>query len=603
MSTEPISISTLTSLNDIAETLNRAVDVRSVLDDTLARLVQLMGLETGWIFLREEGGNGHSAKPLYSLAAHHNLPPALDPADIQMWDRECECQSLCNKGIMERAYNEIRCRRLADVVGDHRGLAVHASTPLCSGDRVLGILNVAAPDWSHFGPEALALLTSVGSQLGVALERARLFDLLQERRVQEHAALLNFSTGLLGQVDLDDLLRYLVEEVRTMLQADACALVLPGEREDILEFRAASGWRVDPVAQGRRVPVDELTGPGLVMSSQRLLVAEDLQVQDPAPWLPDWLRDEGFRGHAVVPLIADGRSAGALVIDARTPRLLDQHEIRLLRLMGAQAAIAIEKARLRQEERKNQAMENELAVAREIQLTLLPKHLPSVPGWEIASFYEAARHVGGDFYDFFDLPDQPQRLGMVIGDVVGKGVPAALLMALSRTVIRARAVGGDSPSAVLAQANELIRVDSDAAVFLTAFYAALDVESGRMVYASAGHNPPLWLAADGSPVRQLRAQGTALGIFVQVEFQEQTIDVAPGDLLIFYTDGVTEAMDRQGQLFSEARLKALLATSHGASAGQVVQSVIDAVRKHAGGIAQSDDLTLLVLRRRTRHHR
>jgi serine phosphatase RsbU (regulator of sigma subunit) len=598
MSSDSVSIATLTSLNDIAETLNRAVDVRGMLDDTLARLVQLMGLETGWIFLTDDGEGGTPAEPWYMLAAHHNLPPALDPADSRVWDRGCDCQEQCNRGAMTRAYNEIRCSRLENVAGDRRGLAVHASTPLCSGDRVLGILNVAGPDWSHFSPEALALLTSVGNQLGVALERARLFDLLQERRVYEQAALLNFSTGLLGQVAIDDLLRYLVEEVKTMLRADACALLLPGESEDILEFRAASGWRVDPVAQGQRVPRGELSGPGLAMRTQRLLLTEDIQVQDPAPWLPDWLRAEGFRGHAVAPLVADGRAVGALVIDARTPRLLDQHEIRLLRLMGAQAAIAIEKARLHVEELKGQALENELAVAREIQLSLLPKHLPSVPGWEFASFYEAARQVGGDFYDFFDLPGEPHRLGVVVADVAGKGVPAALLMALSRTVIRARAVGGEGPAAALAQANELIVAASESALFLTAFYGALDTESGRMVYARAGHNPPLWVRAEGSDVRELTAQGTVLGVFDEIDLEERAIDVAPGDFLVFYTDGVTEAMDEENRLFGETRLEELLAANHGASAGQVLQSVVDAVREHAGQVAQSDDLTLLVVKRR-----
>lgn len=597
MSSEPISIATLSSLNDIAETLNRAVDVRSVLDDTLARLIELMGLETGWIFLRDQGDDGAPPEPRYTLAAHHNLPPALDPADSRVWAPACRCQELCNAAAFTRAYNEVQCSRLEKVTGDRRGLAMHASTPLCSGERVLGILNVAGPDWSHFSPEALALLTSVGNQLGVALERARLFDLLQEQRIHEQAALLDFSTRLLGQPALDDLLRYLVEEVRTMLQADACALLLPGETPGTFEFRAASGWRVDPVAEGRSVPAGELSGPGLAMEDQRLLLVEDIQAQDSAPWLPEWVRGEGFRGHAVVPLLVEGRSVGALVIDARTPRLLDQQEIRLLRLMAAQAALAIEKARLHLEELKGQALEKEMAVGQEIQLSLLPKRLPSLPGWEFAAFYEAARLVGGDFYDFFELAGEAQRLGVVVADVAGKGVPAALLMALGRTVIRATALDGKSPAAVLSRANGLIRNDSHSDLFLTAFYAALDTESGRMVYASAGHNPPLWVRADDGQVQQLAAQGTVLGVFEAIELEEREIAVAPGDLLVFYTDGVTEAMDKDNRLFGEGRLEAVVAANAQAGAEQVQEAVVRAVRAHAGNRAQSDDLTLFVIKR------
>ncbi|MCL7452545.1 MAG: SpoIIE family protein phosphatase [Anaerolineae bacterium] len=598
MASDSVSIATLTSLNDIAETLNRAVDVRSVLDDTLARLVQLMGLETGWMFLKDGGEDGIHSESGYMLAAYHNLPPALDPDDKSVWRRTCDCQELCDSAAMTRAYNEVRCGRLENVVGDRRGLVVHASTPLCSGDRVLGILNVAGPDWSHFSPEALALLTSVGNQIGVALERARLFDLLQERRIHEQAALLDFSTGLLGQRALSDLLRYLVDEVKKMLRADACALLLPGKTPDTLEFRAASGWRVDPVAEGHSVPAGDLSGPGLAMVTQRLLLTEDIQMQDPAPWLPDWLEREGFRGHAVLPLVAEGRSVGALVIDARTPRLLDQHEIRLLRLMAAQAAIAIEKARLHMEELKGQALEREMAVGREIQLSLLPKRLPSLPGWEFASFYEAARQVGGDFYDLFALPGDHRRLGVVVADVAGKGVPAALLMALGRTVIRSTAIGGNSPSTVLSRANDLIVSDSHSDLFLTAFYAALDTERGQMVYSSAGHNPPLWVRAEDGQVQPLGARGTVLGVLEQIELEEREISVAPGDLLVFYTDGVTEAMDKEHQVFGETRLEALLAEHARATAGEVLQSVVDAVREHAGQVAQSDDLTVLVVKRR-----
>ncbi|MGC9336184.1 MAG: SpoIIE family protein phosphatase, partial [Anaerolineae bacterium] len=498
---------------------------------------------------------------------------------------------------LDQAYNEVRCSRLESVAGERRGLAMHASAPLYSGERMLGILNVAGPDWSHFSQEALALLTSVGNQLGIALERARLFDLLQEQRTHEHAALLDFSTRLLGQPALDDLLRYLVEEVRAMLQADACAVLLPGETPGTLEFRAASGWRVDPVAEGQRVPIDGLTGPGLAMHGQELLLAEDIQVQDPAPWLPDWVRREGFRGHAVVPLLAEGRSVGALVINARSPRLLDQAEIRLLRLMAAQAAIAIEKARLHLEELKGQALEKEMAVGREIQLSLLPSQLPSLPGWEFAAFYEAARLVGGDFYDFFELPDQGHRLGVVVADVAGKGVPAALLMALGRTVIRATALADNSPAAVLVRANGLILNDSHSDLFLTAFYAALDTESGQMVYASAGHNPPLWVRAEDGQVHQLAAQGTVLGVLEEIGLEEREIEVAPGDMLVFYTDGVTEAMDKKGQLFGEDRLEAVVAAHAQSSAKQVQEAVVRAVRAHAGNTAQSDDLTVFVIKR------
>ena len=220
MSAQSDLIDKLTTLNRIAETLNQAVDVRGVLDETLADLVHVMGLESGWIFLKDpeaqDGwwGNG------YVLGAHHNLPPALALDSGSAWEGGCTCQRLCSEQCLTQAHNEVQCSRLSDVPGDRRGLAVHASTPLRAGELSLGILNVAAPEWASFSPESLSILTNVGSQMGVALERARLYDLLRERRIHEQAALLELSQQLLARKSLDDLIDFVVNQVRSMLSAD-----------------------------------------------------------------------------------------------------------------------------------------------------------------------------------------------------------------------------------------------------------------------------------------------------------------------------------------------------------------------------------------------
>lgn len=597
VSVESDLIEKLTVLNHIAETLNQAVDVHSVLGQTLEHLVKLMGLETGWIFLQDPAAQERWWGQGYVLAAHYNLPPALDLESAEAWERGCDCQDLCSRSCLTEAYNVMRCGRLGDAHGDRQGLAMHASAPLRSGDRILGILNVAGEEQSLFTPQALALLTNVGSQIGVALERARLFDLLQERRVHEQTMLLAFSSQLLGRPHLDDLMDYLVEQVPTMLQADACTLLLPNGQPGVVDVRAAGGWRADPVVEGRRITADEWTGPGLVMRTQKPLLVDDVS-QDPSTrWMPDWLRAEGFRGHAGVPLIAGGHSIGVLLVSSRQPRTLDGNEMRLLRLLANQAAMAIEKARLHQEEVKGQGLERELAVAKQIQLSLLPQAAPVVPGWEFVAFYQPARSVGGDFYDFFMLPGDPGSLGLVIADVAGKGMPAALFMALGRTTVRTAALGGRSPSAALERANEWILNDSWTELFLTAFYAALDTRSGRLVYARAGHNPPLWLRAVTGESEELTASGIALGMFGGITLQERGIDIMPGDLLVLYTDGVTEAMDASGQPFGEERLRRLVTAQAGVGAQQALAAVVEAVEAHTGGVPLSDDITLLVVKR------
>jgi serine phosphatase RsbU (regulator of sigma subunit) len=590
-------IQNLTALNQIAQTLNQAVDMRTALTETLARLVELMGLETGWIFLIDSTAQERWWGEGYVLVAHHNLPLALALDNADAWMGDCECQGLCNTRRLTGAYNEVRCSRLLSVSGDRRGLTIHASAPLRSGDLTLGILNVAGPDWSSFSPQALALLSNVGSQMGIALERARLFGLLQERRIHEQTALLNLSKQLLSHLDLEDMMDYLVGEVRHLLRADACALLLPDEESGGLVFCAASGWRSDPVAERRRVPADERSGPGLVMRTQQLLQVEDIQASDLELWTSDWLRAEGFRGHTLVPLIAEGLAIGAMVLDTYQPRLMDQDEVRFLRLMVNQAAIALEKARLRQEEIKQQKLEQELTIARQIQLTFLPKVLPLVPGWEFAAYYQAARMVGGDFYDFFELPGEPGQLGMVIADVTDKGVPAALFMALSRTLIRTTALSGRSPGVALTRANQLILKDSQTDTFVSAFYAALDTYGGKLAYANAGHNLPLWLQAATGELRELAARGIVLGVLYDINLEECEINVAPGDLLVFYTDGVTEAMDADKQVFGEDGLRAAVTAKPKASAQEVLEAIVQAVNTFTGNTPQSDDITLFVVKR------
>ncbi len=590
-------IEKLTILNDISSALNRAVDVRSVLNDALKELVRLMGLETGWITLQEPADDGRSASNRWVLAAHHNLPPALSPDNGDAWEGVCACQQLCNERRLNEAYNEVHCSRLGQAHGDRRGLTVHATTPLRSAERSLGILNVAAPDWNAFSPQALSLLTNVGNQMGAALERARLYDLVQERRLHQQAALLEFSDRLLRQRDLDDLMGYLVDEVIQMLSADACALLLPGKETDVLEFRASSGWRVDPGAERRRVPANGSTWSGLVMRTQQPILAEDRREQDPDPYAPDWLQSEGFRGYAIVPLVAEDRSIGVLVVNQREPRMLQDEELSTLQLMANQAAIAIEKARLHVEEVKAQTMERELEIGQQIQLSLLPKAPPAVPGWEFAAFYQAAREVGGDFYDFFSLPSQPEQQGLVIADVTGKGVPAALFMARAETMIRSTALTGLSPSAVLEKANDLMLDGRKAELFVTACYGLLGTDSGHLVYANAGHNRPLWLPAAEGECRELPAGGILLGAFQGISLEEGEIDVEPGDLLVFYTDGVTEAMNGEREFFGEERLRRVVDANAGASAQEVLENIVDAITIFGDGAPQSDDLTLFVIRR------
>ncbi len=588
----------LTALIRIAQTLNRATDVQSALDSALAHLVELMGLSTGWISLIDRSSSGRKGEDRFTLAAHRNLPPGLNPDHDQVWSPTCKCQDLCRAGRLVEAYTEVRCSRLEAAQGDTQGLTVHASAPLVSGDRMLGILNIATKDWSYFNPRSLALLNIVGNQIGVALERAQLFDLMKEQRTHEQAVLLVFSSQLLSGFGLQELTKLLVDEVTSMLEADACSMLLLDEDNELLEFVAASGWDSDPVELNRRIPLEAKSGPGWVIRTRQPLLVEDLLGSDPTAWSPSWLESEGFRGHAIVPLVAEDRAIGALVMNNRAPRMLTEDELRLLQLMANQAAIAIETARLQVRENERRRMEQELAIGRKMQRSLLPADSPRVPGYELGVRYQAAREVGGDFYDFCWVPGEKRRLGLIIGDVSGKGVPAALFMAMCRTNLRAAVLSGRSPSAALQRANELILNDSQAEVFLSAIYALLDPQTGRLSYANGGHNRPLLIQGATGEILELSARGIILGEFEEVAIEEQHIELSPGDALILYTDGITEAIDADQQAFGEERLKEVLGAHAGESPEELVSAVTEALQAFIGTEPNADDFTIVAIARK-----
>lgn len=606
MTAQHDQIADLQALNEISLILNQSLDVRTALNDSLAKLVELMGLETGWIFLIDPATGGRREGRRWRLTAHYNLPPGLAATNVSVWDKPCDCQRICLADNGGRAFNEVHCSRLSSVMEKTMGLAIHSSAPLRSGDRLLGILNIAAPSWSAFTSRNLTLLTNVGNQMGVALERTQLFDAMQERRIHEQAALLDISQQLLSRRDLDDLMLYIVEEVRTQLSAEACAVLLTGQDPDFLYFRAASGWYGDPVGNGYRVPADESTGSGKVMRTQQVMLVEDLEVQDPPLWTADWLDREGFKAAAIIPLVANDVAIGTLVIDSRVKRSFSEVEVRFLQLMANSAALAIEKARLHREELRNQRIEEELEVGRNIQMSMLPAASPHIDGWEFAAYFEAARQVGGDFYDLFPLPGEPGRLAVVIADVSDKGVPAALFMTLSRTTIRNIALRGRAPAEVLSWANRYIQEDSQSDMFLSAFYAELNTNTGRLTYANAGHNPPFLWRKSESRFYRLPPSSPLLGVLPDLNVSVSTADLEAGDMLILYTDGITEALNSDYKEFSVPRLEAtmrkFLLERPNMSTDEFRTAIAEEVREFAGDMVQYDDITLLVIKRvETKH--
>jgi serine phosphatase RsbU (regulator of sigma subunit) len=306
---------------------------------------------------------------------------------------------------------------------------------------------------------------------------------------------------------------------------------------------------------------------------------------------------EGFRGHALIPLLVESRVIGILELDSRHPRRLDSDALSFVRLLANQAALLLEQARLRESEREQHGLEDDLAVARQIQLSLLPAGTPEAVGWAFAAAYQSARQVGGDLYDFIELPGSPPQLGLLIADVSGKGASAALFMAYSRAVIRAAAMRQVSPAQSLSLANEQLSKDNQAGLFISAFYGVLDTQSGRITYASAGHNPPLVWRAAARQATYLPTGGLVLGVTPDARYEDRQLKLEPGDVWVLYTDGITEEFDPNEELFGVERLSEAVAPAAPDGAAAVITAVLAAVDAFNAGTPQADDYTLVAVKR------
>ena len=299
---------------------------------------------------------------------------------------------------------------------------------------------------------------------------------------------------------------------------------------------------------------------------------------------------------------AEGRSPEGHGPEGHSPEGFTEDDKRLLTIIGAQSAQVIEAVRLYREEQELQLIQfemnklhQEMNLAREIQTNLLPKSLPVLPGYDIAGISIPAKQVGGDYYDFISLPGD--RLVFCLGDVSGKGIPAALLMANLQATLRGQTLGSPCARECLEQSNTLLYNSTDSEKFATLFYAILDIGANRLCYANAGHNYPFLISQKGE-IQRLKSIGIPLGFLERFEFSEHSISLQPGDLLVVFSDGISEAMNSFSEEFGEGHIQEIIMTERNKSARTIVQSIVNSVNEYVAGCEQSDDITLICIKRK-----
>jgi serine phosphatase RsbU (regulator of sigma subunit) len=448
-----------------------------------------------------------------------------------------------------------------------------------------------------FGP----FLASDREALDNIVELVAIGARVGERHSLELESIQETSTAMSAVLDLDKLLPLIALKATEVFHAPASSLMLWDNKRENLVIEKGHGLSPGYMS-ALRIPRARVESKQKADGSYHPAVI-DLRREPLAD--PELVSQEGLCQVLSAPLTINGELRGVLNSYCKEPageppRVFTRYEMDLIKIFANHAAVAIENARLHREEIRRQRLERDIALGEQIQLSILPNDCPQVPGWQFAAVYRAARVVGGDFYDFYTLPrlsGRSARLGMVVADVCDKGVPAALFMVLSRTIIRDTARRRQGPASVLRRANELILQDNQTGMFLSTVYAVLESDTGRVIYANAGHDQPLWYRSAEEEITELDARGVILGLFEDISVEEGCFDLTPGDCLVFYTDGVTEALDAEGKMFGMDRLKDLVKASGHYSAQDLLREILDALDDFCGDREQADDITCFVVKR------
>jgi serine phosphatase RsbU (regulator of sigma subunit)/putative methionine-R-sulfoxide reductase with GAF domain len=582
-------------LREVAGLVSADVGVDDVLEAILAELDRNLPVDISAIWLLEDN-------ELYLAACHNCDEAALENTLYASPDAYARLMEVLysDKPAIRKTTDPIWVTGLAaGYEQEYSGLAV----PLRVGDQPYGVITLTHSTPGRYGHEAQAMTTTFASYAAVAIENARLYDTAQEQAYAS-AALLQVAQAVVSLNDLDEILGTIIRIMPILIGVERAALYQWDPEKDMFHPSQQYGLNEEDekvfwqrsFAPGEFAFLDScrnetgLCACQLDPDGQRGLQAwvsldpnQDVNLGHPGAFL------------FAVPIAVKDVLYGVMLIEEAPGGLrFRARRLEIITGIAQQAALAIQNDLLQKEMVVRERLETEVQLARQIQQTFIPETLPQFSEWELAARWKTARQVGGDFYDVFDLPNR--RLGLFIADVADKGVPAALFMALTRTLVRAAVTELEAPAEAMKRVNDLLIPDTKQGMFVTAVYAVLDMEKNELTYVNAGHNPPVWIKCDGN-VERLRRTGVALGAAEEVTFSQRVISLDKDDSVLLYTDGLTESFNHDGEFFGEERLMQAIQANLCSSASDLLDVVETSLLHFVQDMPPADDLTMLVLRR------
>lgn len=497
-----------------------------------------------------------------------------------------------DEGLAGLAITAGRALRLA--AGDAPPAGLHGDpgayrsalvVPLLRRGEPFGAIECLDKRGGDFSDADFDRLEVAAESVSFALDYALLY-LEIERRALEKEVLLDITRSLAAPFDLEEVIEAIVQSLRQVVDYDAAAVYLVDRATRSLEVVSEAGY-----PEGSEEAFGLQVGQGIVGWVAK--TGEPVIV-------PDVARDPRYvtarpetRSELAAPMVVEGQLVGVFNLESDHDDAYHEGHLELLSAFAAQAAVAVQRARIGRDMVERRRLERELAIARDIQRSFLPSRAPDVPGFDLAGTSISHDQVGGDYYDF--IPVSETRLGLAIADVSGKGIPAALIMAGFRMSLLAEIRNEFAIRAVMRKVSLLLHESTERDKFVTAFYGVLDWKNGVLIFSNAGHNPPMLVHRDGT-CEKLTEGGVALGVLPDARYEERPIMVNPGDVLVLYTDGVSEAENVRGEQFGEQRLEDLVRRCAHLKAAEILDRIVAAVTDWAGERGATDDLTLIVVR-------
>ncbi len=465
------------------------------------------------------------------------------------------------------------------------GVQSELAVPLIVKNRVIGVIDIQSEQTDYFKPEHMRLLQLTASRIGQAIENARLYTRVS-RQAQTLEVLNEISRELTSILDVEALIERVGQLLRRIIDFQMFSVWLVNEREQVLENRYAVrfGERFYPM---EKIPLERGL-VGAAISERRVIHVADVRKDARYKMVNPEARSE-----MAVPLIYKGKVIGVLDIEHTRVNYFNEDHERAMNTLAAQIAISLENAQLYQRvAQQEQRLEHDLAMAREVQLRLLPPNRPKHKRAEFSARFIPARTIGGDLYDFIQY--DTNRSAITLGDVSGKAAPAALYAALVSGIMRSLANQQLSPSAVLEALNDALQERKLDSQYVVMMYAVWNDENTTLQIANAGAVQPLFCR--NGEVETVKAEGFPLGMFPNVKYEEFTLSTQPGDSLIFFSDGISDAENSSGEMFGDDRLKAVVKKCHGKPASKIADSILSEVSKFQGARERFDDETVVVLK-------